>query len=191
MRSVILYIAASIDNFIAKPDGNVDWLHDPSYELPDEDYGYKEFYDSIDTTLMGNKTYQVLLGFDVPFPYPDKKNYIFTRKEDYEDTEFVRFFSGDVVEFVRSLKQEPGKDIWLIGGGQINTLLLRAGLIDQIHLTMVPVVLGDGIRLFEGTSIFSQFELKQSLTYPSGLVQLQYQKKKVWIVDLIFSNPYS
>ncbi len=108
MINVILYIAASLDNYIARQDGNVDWLDYPDYQLPNEDYGYPDFYKNIGTTLMGYNTYKIVLGFDVPFPYPDKTNYVFTRSTDKQDNEFVKFISGDIVEFVRQLKN--GKD---------------------------------------------------------------------------------
>lgn len=178
MRQVVLYIAASLDNYIARPDGNVDWLSYPEYELPNEDYGYHDFYKTIDTTLMGNKTYQVLLGFDVPFPYPDKSNYVFTRSADHRDTEYVKFISGDIASFVKQLKSDNGKDIWLIGGGQINTLLLNHDLIDKIILTLIPMTLGQGIPLFDGQSRETKFDLESSQSYKSGLVQLTFNKKK-------------
>jgi len=103
MRKVILYVAISLDGKIAKPDGNVEWLD--SIPNPDQlDYGYAEFYENIAITIMGNNTYEEVLGFDVPFPYPTKKNYVLTRQEGKTDTEFVSFVSGDVgwLEEVRS-----------------------------------------------------------------------------------------
>ena len=115
----MLYIATTLDSYIAGPNGEIDWL-DAGGDL---DYGYKEFYTSIDTTLMGNSTYALTLT--VPkFPYPDKTTYVFTRGTPPPDTSNVRFVSGDISAFVRSLKQESGKDIWLVGGGQINTVML-------------------------------------------------------------------
>ncbi len=178
MRKIILYIAASIDNYIARPDGNVDWLHNPDYALEGEDYGYASFYKTIDTTLMGNSSYQEILGFDVPFPYPDKTNYVFSRSENNEDNEFVKFFSGDIAKFTKQLKEKPGKDIWLVGGGQINTVLLINGLIDKIILTIIPITLGDGIPMFhEGAPAETKFDLEKSQAFKSGLVQLTFNKK--------------
>lgn len=177
MRNVILYIAASLDNCIARQDGKVDWLDDPEFQLPNEDYGYTDFYKTIDTTLMGNNTYEVMLGFNVPFPYPDKTNYVFTRSTDRQDNEFVKFISGDIVEFVRQLKNGQGQDIWLIGGGQINTLLINNDLIDQIILTLIPIIIGQGIPLFNGKRKETKFTLEASRSYDSGLVQLTFKKK--------------
>ena len=95
---------------------------------------------------MGNATYPVTLTVDT-FPYPEKTNYVFTRGTP-PDTPHVRFISGDIAAFVRALKEEPGKDIWLVGGGQINTIMLNAGLIDELILTVFPLALGRGIPLF-------------------------------------------
>ena len=129
MRNVKLFIATTLDGYIAGPNGEIDWLKIGG----DLDYGYQEFYASIDTTLMGHSTYRLTLA--VPeFPYPDKTNYVFTRGTPPPDTPHVRFVTGDIAGFVRSLKQESGSDIWLVGGGQVNTVLLRRDLIDEMVL---------------------------------------------------------
>lgn len=177
MRKIILNTAVSLDFYIARPDGSVDWLHDPDYEIEGEDYGMAAFYESIDTTLMGNKTYLEILGFDVPFPYPDTTNYVFTRSEAHQDNEHVEFITGDIVSFVKQLKEGEGKDIWLIGGGQINALLLSNDLVDRITLTVVPHILGAGIPLFPDLQEDIKLELSASKPYESGLVQLEFKRR--------------
>ena len=177
MKKLILYTAASLDNFIARPDGDVNWLHSPEYLIENEDYGYSELYQSIDTTLMGNKTYQFILDLDVPFPYPDKSNFVFSQSENHQDTEYVKFVTGDIIKFVKNLKDDNGKDIWLIGGGQINTLMLNNDLIDEIILTLVPIILGKGIPLFPGNAKDVKFDLESSKPYESGLIQLTLRRK--------------
>ena len=177
MRDLVLYIATSIDGYIAKPDGGIDWLHNPSFEIPNEDYGYTDFYESIDATLMGNKTYQQVLGFDVPFPYPDKKNYVFSRNSELEEDENVKYIREDIATFTKNLKSKQGKNIWLVGGAQINSVLLQAGLIDKIILTLIPVTIGDGIPLFQKNDVETSFELVDTHSYTSGLVQLVYKLK--------------
>jgi dihydrofolate reductase len=177
MRKIVLYIAASLDGYIARPDGSTEWLHDERYSLPNEDYGYSSFLKTIDTTLMGHSTYKVILGFDMPFPYPDKSNYVFSRSATHAAAEHVTFVSDDVVAFVEQLKQQPGKAMWLIGGGQINTLLLNATLIDEIILTYIPIVLGQGIPLFAAGAQETQLQVTNSKSYGNGFVQLKLEQR--------------
>ena len=172
MRKLKLYIATTLDGYIAGPNGEIDWLEAAGH---DTDYGYSEFYSSVDTTLMGNSTYQVTLT--VPkFPYPDRTNFVFTRGTPPPDTSYVRFISGDIAAFVGSLKDESGKDIWLIGGGQVNTVMLNQDLIDEIILTVSPVVLGEGIPLFAPGAERSFFKTVGCETYETGLIQWRLVK---------------
>jgi dihydrofolate reductase len=165
-----------MDGFIARPDGNIDWLN--NFPNPENlDFGYSEFIQSVDTTLMGNTTYQLVMSFDMPFPYPDKKNYVFTRWKKHADTEFVQFVSEDPAAFVRKLQGQPGGDIWLIGGGKLNGALLEHDLIDELHLHMIPVVLGEGIPLFDGLrSVEKQFIPVGTHSYYNGILELRYQR---------------
>ncbi|CAF2158583.1 unnamed protein product [Rotaria magnacalcarata] len=172
MRKVILYTAVSIDGFIAREDGNIDWLSTFDDGSKD-DHGYKLFYENIDVTLMGNKTYQQVLTFPVPFPYPDKKNYVFSH-EKQESNEFVEFVSDDIYEFISHLKKQPGKDIWLVGGAQLNQMLLNFGLIDEIILTIIPIAIGKGISLFGQQSIEQKFQYSDSKIFSTGCIQIKY-----------------
>jgi len=166
MRKLKLYIATSLDGYIAGPKGELDWLPTGG----DLDYGYTQFYESVDTTLMGNSTYPVTLT--VPeFPYPDKTNYVFTRSIPPPDTSYVQFISGDIASFVLSLKKKPGKDIWLVGGGQVNTVMLNEDLIDSMILTIFPLVLGEGIPLFAPGARRSSFITVGCETYETGVIQ--------------------
>jgi dihydrofolate reductase len=169
MRKLKLFIACSLDGFIARPDGDVDWL------FTDGDYGYQEFYDSIDTTLMGNKTYRQVASFG-EFPYPGKNNYVFTRQMNLSPTEHVAFITEDIVTFTRKLKLGEGKDIWLIGGGAVINILYQAGLIDQYILAIHPIILGKGIPLFPGPIGEQKLVLQDCRNYPGGLVQVFYEK---------------
>jgi dihydrofolate reductase len=179
MRRLKLYIAASLDGYIAGPNGEIDWLEGSGEAREsatatvveaDEDYGYHEIYESIDTTLMGNSTYPVTLTVD-EFPYLNTTNYVFTRGTPPPDTDYVQFVSGDIGSFVRSLKQQPGKDIWLVGGGQINTIMLNEDLIDDIILTSFPLVLGGGIPLFAPGAKRVLFKTVGFEAYETGLTQ--------------------
>ncbi len=169
MRSIILFIACSLDGFIAREDGGVDWLFD------DQDYGMSEFYESIDTVLMGRKTYDFMLRSGFPY-YKGKMNYIFSRSQKTEKTENVQFVSGDVRDFVESLQKRTGKDVWLVGGSRLIESFLEAELIDEMILSIHPVVLGKGIPLFAGDFTPIDLELTKCVPYDCGLVQLWYRR---------------
>ncbi len=172
MRKIKLYIAVSLDGKIAKPDGSVNWLH----ELPvpeGEDYGYSSLMESVDTTLMGHSTYKQIIGFDIPFPYQDKTNYVFSRSPQPE-AEFVEFVSENVEGFVQKLKEQEGKDIWLIGGGQLNTTLFNADLVDEILIYVMPIVLGEGISLFGDFPKEKVLKLEETKSYSSSVVMMRY-----------------
>jgi dihydrofolate reductase len=172
MRKVILYIANSLDNFIASEDGSLDWL------FSDSDYGYYDFLATIDCTLMGNKTYQHVLTFEGEFPYKDKENYVFTRNTHLEKDENVRFISTDIQAFVKNLTQKEGKNIWCIGGGEVNRILLQANLIDEMILSIHPILLGKGIPMFPPDYPPSKWKWIKTQTFESGLVQLHYSLLK-------------
>jgi dihydrofolate reductase len=172
MRKVILYIANSLDNFIASEDGSLDWL------FSDNDYGYYDFLATIDCTLMGNKTYQHVLTFEGEFPYKDKKNYVFTKNTNLQKDENVRFVSTDIQAFVKNLKEKEGKNIWCIGGGEINRILLQANLIDEMILSIHPILLGKGIQMFPPNYPLSKWKLEKIMSFESGLVQIHYSLLK-------------
>lgn len=173
MRKVIAYIATSLDGKIADVNGGVEWLD--TIPNPDQlDYGYSEFIKSIDTTLMGNTTYQQVIGFDVPFPYTDTTNYVTTTNKDLMDNEHVQFISENVVEFLRELKQKDGKDIWCIGGGKLISLLIDHQLLDEIQQFVMPIVLGDGIPLTGKLQDICKLKLDKTITHPFGVLELRY-----------------
>src|SRR5919108_3378985 len=137
MRKIKLYIASSLDSYIASEDGSIDWL------FTDEDYGYAKFYDSIDTILVGRKSYDQSLKFD-EYPYKGKKVYVFTHRiEGKKSTRYVEYINVDITSFVKHILQSAGKkDIWLLGGGEIVSILLNADLVDEIILSIHPIILG-------------------------------------------------
>ncbi len=170
MRKIVLYSASSLDGFVAHLDGSIDWL----FADTDEDYGYADFIQRVDTTLMGNHTYQQILTFG-DFPYAEKTNYVFTRNTNVKEDTYIQFIHEDLAGFGKKLKQQAGDDIWLVGGGQINTVFLNAGLIDEMILSVHPIILGSGIPLFEGNPSTTKFSLQHTQAFDSGLVQLTYQ----------------
>jgi dihydrofolate reductase len=174
MRKIKLYIAASVNGKIARADGSVDWLD--AIPNPDKtDYGYAEFLESVDTTIQGYKTYAQLISWGIEFPYVDKKNYVLTRKQDLANTPFVEFVSKDHAAFIEGLKQQEGKDIWLIGGGQVNTFLFKENLIDEIQIFIMPIIIPDGIEIFEMIAKEKQLKLFDTKSYSSGVIELKYR----------------
>jgi len=131
----------------------------------------------IDTTISGYNTYKLALSFG-SFPYPDKTNFVFSQHHQHLENTPVNFISTDPASFVREIKAKPGKDIWIVGGGQINMLMLNARLIDEMIISLHPVILGKGIPLFPGSSERSNFILADTKSYPDGLIQITYRYRK-------------
>ena len=177
MRKIILYIACSLDGYIADSKGGVAWLD----EIPNpdkSDYGYAAFYDSIDTVVMGNKTYQQVLGFGIGNPYDGKKTYVLSRNKPLIQSHHAEFISQSIPEFLAELKEASGNNIWCVGGGEINALLLHYQLIDEIKIFIMPVLLGSGIPLTGSLDTKVNLELAHQCTYKSGVAALFYIVKK-------------
>ena len=168
MRKLILYIASSLDGFIARRDGSVDWLNE--YDGKD-DYGYTELMERIDTLLIGRKTYNQILGFE-KWPYKGKKCYVFTKKINKSKVNDELNFINDIVGFTKKLKKEKGKDIWLVGGAEVISILINENLVDELILTIVPKVLNSGISLFKDINKLS-LKLNKMTKY-GNLIQLKY-----------------
>ena len=172
-KKLILYIAMSLDGYIARPDGNLDWLS--SVERPGEDYGYADFVRTVDTVIMGRKTYDKVLSFGIPFPHSGRACYIITRQERAPDGNVV-FYSGPLTELVTQLKSQPGGHIYCDGGAELVNALQRDNLIDTFVVSIIPVLLGSGIRLFQDGSPGNTLQLMESKAFDSGLVQLMYER---------------
>lgn len=144
-RPVSLYIAASLDGYIARENGELDWL----FEVEgDGDNGYSDFYSSIDTVLIGRATYEHVLELEDEFPYKDKQCYVFSRSEQ-QPYPHVTFIYEDVTSFIRVLKAQDGAKIWIVGGADLLDVLLKEKLVDEFIVTVAPVLLGKGIPLFK------------------------------------------
>lgn len=169
-KKVVLFIAASLDGFIAKEDGNIDWL--TRYESKNEDYGFKSMFARIGTVIVGGNTYR-----QVKDDYQGKPAYVFSRKKATHTPANIHFVHGDVKKILKSIPSK-GKPIWLVGGGELVQQFLQADLIDEFIITFVPILLGKGIPLFHAHHSPTQLKLTQSKKYPSGLVQLHYVRTK-------------
>ncbi|MGJ5631641.1 dihydrofolate reductase family protein [Nostoc sp. CALU 1950] len=172
MTKVTLYIAASLDGYIARSDGGIDWLS--ILDIEGEDYGYTAFYESIDAIVMGSKTYEVGLGFD-KWPYPDKKSFVFTQRHLKSDREDVVFVSDTIQQALANIEAQGLENIWLVGGGALINSFLQHNLIDEYIISIIPTILGGGIQLFPPPTPEEKLELIHSKQYPSGLLQAHYK----------------
>jgi dihydrofolate reductase len=170
-RKLIVYIAMSIDGYIARKDGDISWLS--IVEMPDEDYGYAEFISTIDTVILGRKTYHKVLTLVDEFPHKDKECFCFTRTEQ-PSIGNTHFYTGDIPSLVLQLKKQKGKNIFCDGGSEIVNLLLQENLVDELILSIIPICLGEGISLFKDGRTETKLSLVNSRTFSSGLVQLHY-----------------
>ena len=168
MTKVSVYIAVSLDGYIAREDGSIDWLPEPS------ESGYDTFYKSVDTVIMGKTTYDQVLTFG-EYPYKNKKSFVFSKTQENSDenAEFV----SDVEKFVKDGFPRVGENIWLVGGAKIIASFLKQGVVDEIIITKIPVLLGKGLLLFENLEDEVKLELIKTEKY-GQLVDLHYKVLK-------------
>lgn len=168
------FIATSIDGYIAKSNHNLDWLESfkPPHDAPSEDYGFKEFVKSVDTLIMGRKTYEIVLTAP-QWPYADKRVIVLstTLSSVHENAEL---YQGDIRDLLSLLHTRGTKHIYVDGGITISQFL-ENGFVDELILSILPVILGSGIPLFNTMSFESWCNLVSSKSYSNGLVQLHYE----------------
>jgi len=172
-RKVILYIAMSLDGYIATENNELDWLS--IVEIPNEDYGYEKFVKGVDTVIMGRKTYDKVLSYGVDFPHKGRKCYVISRARTGLD-ENVEYYSGNLKNLIEDLKNSEGSNIFIDGGAEIVNELLRIDMIDEFIISIIPIFLGSGIRLFKDGRPKQRLKLKSTKEFASGLVQLWYEK---------------
>ena len=171
-RRVIVHIGTSADGYIARPDGDLEWL--TSRPAPPGFYGMNTFMQSIDTKLLGRKTYEASLRLGAKFGRKDR-TFVFSRHAPSDAPAGVEFVSEAIGPFLRRLREEPGKDIWLMGGGDLIASFLDARAIDEFVISMAPVFIGDGIPLIARRHRHVPLELISSERFEDGLVQLRYR----------------
>ena len=176
MRNIILYIAMSLDGYIADENGGVDWL---SGQDPEDksDSSYPEFVQSIDTVIMGWETYHQVITELSPseWVYEELMTYVITHREE-ASSEKIRFIHESPSALIRNLKEMDGKDIWICGGASIAQQLMRDGLIDRFYISVIPVLLGAGVRLFAELPEKMELRLVETKSY-NGIVELRYEKR--------------
>ena len=172
-RNLVLYIAASLDGYIATEDDSLEWLFNVEGE---GDNGYSEFYESVDTVLMGKKTYDWIKRHETgEFLYINKECYVFTRSS-IEDTEEVKFINDDIVSVTNKLKDQEGRNIWIVGGGDLLHYFIKEKLVDELFLTIAPTIIGEGIPLFKEGDYQLDLSLKGTRTF-NQFVELHYSVK--------------
>jgi dihydrofolate reductase len=173
-RKVILYIATSLDGYIAKPDDDLSFLS--IVEEEGQDYGYGAFVKSIDTVIMGRKTYDWVRTQVPEFPHKDKIAYIITRTQ-RPNMDKTHFYTGSLKELVSKLKIERGENIFVDGGAEIVNELLKENLIDEFIISIIPILVGNGTKLFNDGRPEQILELISIKQFNKGLTQLHYRLK--------------
>jgi dihydrofolate reductase len=166
-----LFIATSLDGYIAGPDDDMSWL------FTDTDYGFDEFYQSVDTLIMGRGTYDVVRKLG-RWPYNGKRTMVVTRSEKIDiTTADTAYFNGSLVDLEKMLKEQGVQRSWLVGGGELVAGYLNAGLVEQVNVSVHPVLLGTGVPLFPSGFPKTLLELIDAEAFDSGLVQIRYRIK--------------
>lgn len=167
MRRIRYQVACSLDGYIAAPDGGTDWIVD------EPEIDFRELFDQFDTLLMGRRTYEGMEGRETG-GFWGKRVLVFSRSLRPEEHPGVTVVGERVEETLEELRAEPGKDIWLFGGGELFRSLLELGFVDTVEPAMIPVVLGGGISFLAGPPIERKLALTGHRLYPSGVVWLEY-----------------
>jgi dihydrofolate reductase len=181
---VTIHMAASLDGFIARKDGSVDWL-----ETADKFAGgatmdpkfVEAFLETIDCYVMGSRTYETALGFEargMGWAYGDKPTFVLTRRELPRTRDTVEFGSGDLAQFVNARLRPTFRSIWFVGGGAVSGACLRLGLADEIRYSILPIVIGDGIPFFDKLDRDVALHLAEVKAYESGMVELRYEVRR-------------
>ena len=174
-RSVTMHVVSSLDGFIAKPDNTVSWLdsngvYDAGVSISEEEIA--TFVKAIDCYVLGSRTYEHAL--ELGWPYGDTPVVVVTRRELPRARNSVEFYSGDLKTLVDVNLAPRFRNIWLAGGAMLCQRFLELGLVDEIRLTIAPVLLGEGLRLFGGSPTEEKWNLKNVVAYKNGFVELSY-----------------
>ena len=172
-RKVILYIAMSLDGFIAKPNDDLSFLS--IVEKDGEDYGYGAFTATIDTVIIGRKTYDWVVKAVGSFPHKDTQTYVITLAVKPQEGK-ITFYNGSLQALVKDLRSKPGKNIFVDGGAEIVNELIKDGLIDEFYLSIIPIILGEGVRLFQEHGHEQRLRLESLKQFETGLAQLHYTR---------------
>ena len=174
-------MAASLDGFIARKDGSVDWLETSDEFAGGEtmDPGFVDaFLKTIDCYVMGSRTYETALGFEAKglgWAYGDKPTFVLTHRELPRTCNTVEFYSGDLAQLVTDRLRPAFRSIWFVGGSVVSAECLRLGLADEVRYSILPVLIGDGVPFFEKLDKDIALHLAEAKAYESGMVELRYE----------------
>jgi dihydrofolate reductase len=171
---VIYYVAASLDGCIAISDGGLEWL--APFEGKGEDYGYDAFYDSVDAVLLGSRTYEKSQSFGA-WPFPGKPSWVFSRRGIAAEQGDIVITSDSPAQVMAELDQRGVQRAWLVGGGALAGSFRQHRLITEYIVSVIPVILGEGIPLFASSGDREYLQLADSRSYPNGVVQLRYLQR--------------
>ncbi len=181
---VTIHMAASLDGFIARKDGSVDWL-ETSDEFTDGDSldpsDVEAFLKKIDCYVMGSRTYETALNFEsrgLGWSYGDKPTFVLTSRNLPRTRDSVEFYSGDLTQLVNERLRPAFSAIWFVGGGAVSGECLRRGLADEIRYSIVPIVIGDGISFFDKLGRDVTLHLLEVKAYQNGIVELRYEERE-------------
>ena len=181
---VTIHMAASLDGFVARKDGSVDWLETSDVfedgKTLDPEY-VEEFLTTIDCYVMGSRTYETALDFETKgfgWSYGDKPTFVLTSRELRKIRDTVEFYSGDLRELVNERLKSTFRSIWFVGGGAVAGECLRLGLADEVRYSIIPILIGDGISFFEGLVKDEPLHLSEVNAYRNGMVELRYEVGK-------------
>lgn len=172
-RKVILYIATSLDGYIAQPNDDLSFLSMVDQE--GEDYGYADFIKSVDAVIVGRKTYDKVISMGFDFPHADKDTYVITRSP-RQNVGSVKFYTGSIKTLVDKLKSAQGKNIFCDGGAEIVNELLKNNLIDEFIISIIPILVGSGTKLFMDGRPEQELQLVSVKSFEKGLTQLHYKR---------------
>jgi dihydrofolate reductase len=184
LSCVTLHMAASLDGFIARRDGRVDWMETVDEFAQGEELSAEQvhaFLDGIDCYVMGSHTYETALQFEAQglgWSYGDKPTFVLTCRELPKTRDTVRFHCGDLAHFVNTQLRTTFSSIWIVGGAALAGECLRLGLADEIRYSILPVLIGDGISFFDKLGQDIPLHLKEVKAYQSGVVELCYQLRQ-------------
>lgn len=170
-RKVIVYIATSLDGYIAKPNDDLSFLS--IVEKEGEDYGYAEFISTVDTVIVGRRTYDWVMEHAPDFAHHERETYVISKTARPAKGN-TTFYTGDLTALVEKLKDTQGKNIFCDGGAEVVHALIKAKLVDTIIISIVPIMVGDGTKLFKDGRPEQKLQLIDVQHFDTGLVQLNY-----------------